>query len=107
METILEECNTEEQRSGVRFLFCGQNDSKQIIFIKKCFLFTVGNVTSICLVRRKKHLADKCFVDDEEVETEFRKWLRQQSKGFNAVGFDALIKRWDMCINVRGAYVEK
>jgi hypothetical protein len=33
----------------------------------------------------------KRFADDEEVETEVRKWLRQQSKDFYAVGFDALV----------------
>jgi hypothetical protein len=36
-----------------------------------------------------------------------RKWLRQQSKDFCAAGFDALVKRWDRCINVGGGYVEK
>jgi hypothetical protein len=45
--------------------------------------------------------------DDEEVETEIWKWLRQQSKDFYAVGFDALVKRWDKCIKVGGGYVEK
>jgi hypothetical protein len=45
--------------------------------------------------------------DDEEVETEARKWLRQQPKDFYAAGFDALVKRWDRCINVGGGYVEK
>jgi hypothetical protein len=39
------------------------------------------------------------FADDEEVETEGRKWLRQQSKDFCAEGFDAIVKRWDKCIN--------
>jgi hypothetical protein len=37
----------------------------------------------------------KIFTDDEEVETELRKWLRQQSEDFFAAGFDALVKRWD------------
>jgi hypothetical protein len=32
------------------------------------------------------------------------KWLRQQSKYFYAAGFDALVKRWDKCINVVGGY---
>jgi hypothetical protein len=41
------------------------------------------------------------------VETEVWKWLRQQSKDFYAAGFDALVKRWDTCINVGGGYVEK
>jgi hypothetical protein len=36
-------CTNEELRYVVRF-FCGQKDSMQRIFIKKCFLFTVGSV---------------------------------------------------------------
>jgi hypothetical protein len=55
----------------------------------------------------KNHRGGKCFADDEEVETEVRKWLRQQSKHFYAAGFDALAKRWEKCINVDGGYVEK
>jgi hypothetical protein len=34
----------------------------------------------------------KHFADDEEVETEAWKWLRQQSKDFHAVDFSALVK---------------
>jgi hypothetical protein len=52
-------------------------------------------------------LDGKLFADDEEVETEVRKWLRQQSEDFCAAGFDALVKRWDKCINVGEGYVEK
>jgi hypothetical protein len=48
MMTVLDKCNTKEQRSVVRF-FCGQNDSMQRILIKKCFLFTEG---SVCRVKR-------------------------------------------------------
>jgi hypothetical protein len=40
--------------------------------MKEYFLFTVG---SVCRV--KFNLGDKHFADDEEVETEARKWLRQ------------------------------
>jgi hypothetical protein len=47
------------------------------------------------------------FADDEGVETEVRKWLRQESKDFYAAGFDALVKRWDKCIRVGGGYIEK
>jgi hypothetical protein len=47
------------------------------------------------------------FADDEEFETEVRKWRSQQSKVFYAADFDALVKRWDMCIRVGGGYVEK
>jgi hypothetical protein len=52
-------------------------------------------------------LGGKRFDDEEEVKTEVRKWLRQQSKDFYAAGFDALVKRWDKRINVGGGYVEK
>jgi hypothetical protein len=47
----------------------------------------------------KNHLGGKRFADDEEAETEVRKWLRQRSKYMYAVGFDALAKQWDKCIN--------
>jgi hypothetical protein len=60
-------------------------------------------VTSICLI----HLGGKRFADDEEVEAEVRRWLRQQSKDFYTVGFNSLVKRWDKCINIGGGYVEK
>jgi hypothetical protein len=46
----------------------------------------------------EKH--DKPFTDDEEFKTEVGKWPRQKSK-------DALVKRWDKRINVRGGSVEK
>jgi hypothetical protein len=59
------------------------------------------------LVRKKNRLGGKSFADDEEVETEIRKWLRQQSKDVYAAGFDALVKRWDKCINVGGGYIKK
>jgi hypothetical protein len=52
-------------------------------------------------------MGGKRFADDEEVETEVRKWLRQQWKDYYAAGFDALAERWDKCIIVDGGYVEK
>jgi hypothetical protein len=59
-----------------------------MIFIKKCFLFTVG---SVCRVKQFS-LGGKRFVVDEEVKTEVQKWLRQQSKDLYAAGFNALVK---------------
>jgi hypothetical protein len=56
----------------------------------KYFLFTVRRV---CRVKRFS-LGGKRFADDEEVETEVRKWLKQKSKDFYSAGFDALVKRW-------------
>jgi hypothetical protein len=55
----------------------------------------------------KNHLGGRHFTDDEEVEMEVRKWLRQQSKDFCATGFNTLVKRWNKCTNVGGGYVEK
>jgi histone-lysine N-methyltransferase SETMAR len=55
----------------------------------------------------KNGLGGRRFTDDEEVEMEVQKWQRQQSKDSYAACFDALVKRWDKCINVGGGYVEK
>jgi hypothetical protein len=49
----------------------------------------------------------KHFARGEQTETEVQKLLRQESKDFYAVGFYALVKRWDKCINFGGKYVEK
>jgi hypothetical protein len=54
----------------------------------------------------KTNVGGKRFADYEEVETEVRMWLRQQSNDFCAAGFDTLMKRWDKCINVGGGYIE-
>jgi hypothetical protein len=56
-------------------------------------------VESVCCVKRFS-LGGKRFADDEEVETEVRKRLRQQSEDFYAAGFGAFVKRSDKCINV-------
>jgi histone-lysine N-methyltransferase SETMAR len=55
----------------------------------------------------KNHLGGKHFTDEEVVETEVQKWLRQQSKDFYVAGFDALVKRWDKCIDVGRGCVKK
>jgi hypothetical protein len=40
----------------------------------------------------KNHLGGKRFAYVEEIETDVPKWLRQQSKDFNAAGFYALVR---------------
>jgi hypothetical protein len=55
----------------------------------------------------KIHLGGRRFANDEDVETEVRKWLRLQSKDSCAAGFDILIKQWDKHVNVGRGYVEK
>jgi hypothetical protein len=49
----------------------------------------------------------KRFADVKEVQTEVRKWLRQESMDFYSLDFDAVVKRWDKCISVSGGHVEK
>jgi hypothetical protein len=81
---------------------CVQKDSMQRLFIKKCFLFTMG---SVCRVKCF-HLGRKRFAN-EEFETKLQKLLRQQSKVFCAAGFDALVMRWDKCFSDGEGYIEK
>jgi hypothetical protein len=107
MATVLEECITEEQRSVVLF-FSAQKDSMKRILIKKCVLFTVGSV-----YREKRFsLGGKRFADDEEFETEVRKWLRQQSKILLRCGFRNTGKAmgevyqcwWRTCREINGSF---
>jgi hypothetical protein len=72
--------------------FCGQKDSMQRIFTKKCFLFTVGS--AYCVKQFTSGSRNMAIVSlmTEEVETQVQKCLSQQSKDFYAVGFDALVK---------------
>jgi hypothetical protein len=63
-----------------------------------------------CLSRKEVHNRAEKFSQGRSTitddETEVQKRLREQSKDFNAAGFDALLKRRDKCINVSG-FVEK
>jgi hypothetical protein len=77
------------------------------IFIYKCFMFTVG---SVCRVKWFANESRKSLKDVRKLQMmpdQVRKWLRQQSKDFCAAGFEAVVKRWDKCINVGTGYVEK
>jgi hypothetical protein len=53
------------------------------------------------------HLGGKRFSDDEVIETDELKWLRQQPKDFYAADFNSLVKRRDKSISVSGGYIEK
>jgi hypothetical protein len=99
MATVFEDYSNEKQRPVVSF--CGQKDSMQTVFIKKCLRWEVF------VTQSDSQLGGKRLADDEEVETEVRMWPRQQSKDFYGACFDALVKRWDKCINVCRGYVEK
>jgi hypothetical protein len=101
MVTVLDEYTTEKQISLVRFLFANRLNSKDIynemfpIYGGKCLSRTAGH-----------HWVANVSLMTEDVETEVRKWLRQQLKDFYSAGFNTLVKRWDKFIGVGGRYVE-
>jgi hypothetical protein len=103
MSTVLEGYTTEKLRPLVRLY--GQKDSMQKIFIKKCFLFMLGRVCRVNRFRTGSINSLKDVQKSQMMPDQVPKWLRQQSKYFYAAGFDALVKRWDKCINVGGGYV--
>jgi hypothetical protein len=105
MTTVIEDGTTEERRSVVRFLWAKELNAKDI---HKQMIPVYGGK---CLSRKAVHNWVEKFsqgrsklADDGR---QVRKWLRQQSQDFYAASFDALVKRWDKCINVGGGYVVK
>jgi hypothetical protein len=75
---VLDNFTTEERSYVVHS--CGQNDLIQRIFIKKIFPVYSGKCLSRKAVDNCVEKRGKRFADDEDVETEVRKWPRQQSK---------------------------
>jgi hypothetical protein len=96
--------STEEQCSVVRFLWVKELNAED------AYNEIIPVYGGKCLSREAVHnwveKSGKRFADDEDVETEVREWLRQQSEDLYAASFDALVKRWDKCVN-GGGYVEK
>jgi hypothetical protein len=92
MVTVHEECALEEKHSDMLFLWAKGLNAKDIY--KEMF-----TVESVCHIKqfpdgsRNCQFGNRHFTDDEEVETEVQKWLRQQSKDFYDVGFYTLVKR--------------
>jgi transposase len=101
----LRSVGTEEQRFVV-LSFVGRGLNAKDIH-KEMFPVYGGK----CLSRRKvynwveKFSEGRSKVSDDE--TEVLKWLRQQSRDFYAVSFEALVKRWDKCFSVGGEHVEE
>ncbi|GFO12708.1 transposase [Plakobranchus ocellatus] len=55
----------------------------------------------------KKYLKGHHYDNDEEVIGDVRKWCRGQSSEFFADGVRQLVKRWRLCVDRDGDYVEK
>jgi hypothetical protein len=94
MATIFEGCTIEKQRSLVRFLWAKGVSAKYSVFRVK--RFTTESRNSLKGVRKSQMMPNRV-----------RKWLRLESTDIYVEGFDALVKRWEKCINVGGGYVEK
>jgi hypothetical protein len=102
MATVLE-FTTEEQRSVVLFLWARGLNAKDIH--KEMFPVYGGMCLSFKMVHIWVEKRDKRFANDEEVETEVRKWLRQQLKDF-CCGFRRIGKAMKR-ISAGGGYVQK
>ena len=55
----------------------------------------------------KLFLKGRRFPDDAALISEVTQWLEGQPRVFYENGLQSCIKRWEKCINLRGAYVEK
>jgi hypothetical protein len=98
MATVPEAYTTEKQRSVLHFLW--KKDSLQRIFINKRFLFTVGSVCRVKWFTTWSRNSLRDVRKSQMMLDQVRKWLRQQSKDLCAVGFDALVKRWDKYVSI-------
>ena len=55
----------------------------------------------------KKHLKGNHYDSDEEVVAAARQWCRELSPEFFADGIRQLVRRWQLCVDRDGDYVEK
>ena len=55
----------------------------------------------------KKHMKGNHYGSDEEVVAAVRQWCREQSPEFFADGIRQLVRRWQLCVDRDGDYVEK
>jgi hypothetical protein len=103
MATVLEASTIGEQYSVVRF--CEQKNSTKRIFDKEMFPV----YREKCLSRKVVHnlvekFSQRCSKngDNDEPHVDVA-----ETTPFYVAGFDALVKRWDKCVNVGGGCVEK
>jgi hypothetical protein len=88
-------------KSTVLLRFLGWGKRTQCKYINKEMFHVYGGQ---CLLRKTiQNWVEKFSQGRSKVmPDQVRKWLRNQSKDLYAACFDALVKRWDKCINVGG-----
>ena len=55
----------------------------------------------------KEHLKGNRYASDEDVAADVRTWLREKSSDFFFDGMQQLVRRWRVCVERGGDYVEK
>lgn len=59
------------------------------------------------LPKLKEHLKGHHYACDEEVQADVRRWCREKTPDFFKDGMQKLVKRWRLCVDRDGDYVEK
>jgi len=94
-----------EVRSVIRFLKAKSERSAEI---HKQIVAVYGNVMNFHLFfRLKKHLDEKKFEDDEQVQAEVLTLFRGQAANFYDSGIQKLVPRLSKCLDNAGDYGEK
>ena len=55
----------------------------------------------------KESLRGRAFEDDEDVTVAVNEWIEERDENFFLEGVKTLEQRWEMCVALRGNYVEK
>ena len=63
--------------------------------------------TRVFYLLMKSFLKGKRFKNDESLISEVKAWLQAQPAEFYRRGLQNCIKRWEKCVSLAGAYVEK
>jgi len=55
----------------------------------------------------KKHLRERRFSSDTDVQADVTSWLEGQDSGFYLAGMSSLPAKWNKCTEFNGGYIEK
>ena len=55
----------------------------------------------------KKHLRERRFSSDTDVQVDVTSWLEGQDSSFYLAGTSSLPAKWNKCIELNGGYIEK
>jgi hypothetical protein len=99
------EADLSSQRAVLHFLWA--KDPIQRIFVKKRFLFAMGNVRRVKRFTAGSRNSLKDVLKSQMKPNQVRTWLRRESKDLRDAGFHALVKPWEKYAKVGEGFVEK